>query len=325
MRKLTSILCYGLLVVQLIISTCPVVAGSNSSSVAKCRDNKPFEMHNVCKCPRAQQQTLASSNQTKSTCSEHSAARGPGQKVVSYSFFGTVFSDYFNSTEGNIQQVPEKYPGWIMRLYHNLSLQDSHEKQVICNLWCKYPHFDACHVEHLPEPLCNKKEIFGMMWRFFVLGDPLVDRFIVRDLDSIIYQREVDAVKEWIESGKTWHAMRDHPYHWIHILGGMWGGSNKDLNLTTNIRSNIITIGGNYWDRGFDQDVLYRTIYKPYSKDILVHDSYQCIKYNDSLPFPTRRNKTEFVGANFPDSISYILPECPKVCRPKDHQDWLYC
>ena len=32
------------------------------------------------------------------------------------------------------------------------------------------------------------------------------------------------AVEEWIHSGKSFHIMRDHPYHSAVVLGGMWGG-----------------------------------------------------------------------------------------------------
>lgn len=55
---------------------------------------------------------------------------------------------------------------------------------------------------------------------FYITGDALVDRFMVRDLDSIISSREIAAVKVWLKSGKTYHMMRDHPYHTVVILGG---------------------------------------------------------------------------------------------------------
>lgn len=35
------------------------------------------------------------------------------------------------------------------------------------------------------------------------MGDPLVDRYVVRDSDSHITQREVDAVNEWISLGQV--------------------------------------------------------------------------------------------------------------------------
>ncbi|HPC77997.1 MAG TPA: hypothetical protein PK811_06665, partial [bacterium] len=44
-----------------------------------------------------------------------------------------------------------------------------------------------------------------------------------RDTDSRLNPREADAVEEWIESGKSFHIMRDHPQHNVPICGGMWG------------------------------------------------------------------------------------------------------
>ena len=46
---------------------------------------------------------------------------------------------------------------------------------------------------------------------------------IVRDTDSRLGIREKLAVDEWLDSGKKLHIMRDHPYHRVPMLGGMWG------------------------------------------------------------------------------------------------------
>ena len=42
-----------------------------------------------------------------------------------------------------------------------------------------------------------------------------------------VLQRERDAVNEWLESNKTFHVMRDHPWQGSEILAGMWGGWNR--------------------------------------------------------------------------------------------------
>ena len=33
----------------------------------------------------------------------------------------------------------------------------------------------------------------------------------------------MDAVNEWLDSGKLAHVMKDHPFHGDLILAGMWG------------------------------------------------------------------------------------------------------
>ena len=65
--------------------------------------------------------------------------------------------------------------------------------------------------------------MFGMVWRFLPLLDPGVEVVVSRDLDSRLTPREQAAVEEWLETGLTFHVMRDNPHHGTEILGGMWG------------------------------------------------------------------------------------------------------
>jgi hypothetical protein len=58
-----------------------------------------------------------------------------------------------------------------------------------------------------------------MMWRFLTLSDPLVDVTLIRDLDSNLSDREVEAVTEWLESSAGLHVMRDNAFHQMPILG----------------------------------------------------------------------------------------------------------
>ena len=52
--------------------------------------------------------------------------------------------------------------------------------------------------------------------------DPSVARFLIRDADSRLNLRENAAVHEWIESGYSFHIMRDHTAHFVPINGGMF-------------------------------------------------------------------------------------------------------
>lgn len=53
------------------------------------------------------------------------------------------------------------------------------------------------------------------------LLDEMVDAFMSRDSDSLIIQREQDAVAEWLASDRVFHIMRDHHLHCTAILGGI--------------------------------------------------------------------------------------------------------
>ena len=50
-----------------------------------------------------------------------------------------------------------------------------------------------------------------------------VDLILSRDLDSRFSDREQEAVRDWLNSNKKFHIMRDHPDHGTEILGGTWG------------------------------------------------------------------------------------------------------
>ena len=62
-----------------------------------------------------------------------------------------------------------------------------------------------------------------LCWRFQVANDPLVGRFLVRDVDSVPGVRERLAVQEWLASTRWFHIMRDWWSHTDLVLAG-WGG-----------------------------------------------------------------------------------------------------
>merc|ERR1711963_201623 len=81
-----------------------------------------------------------------------------------------------------------------------------------------------------------------------------------------------------------------------------------------------------------DQTILQRFVWPLVSKYTLAHDSHLCKKYKDSetKAFPTERMQGvgNFVGSVIETGGSMSFTEefeCPKDCRPPDHQDWIYC
>lgn len=84
----------------------------------------------------------------------------------------------------------------------------------------------------------------GRVWRFLPIGDPTVNIFVSRDLDSLPTMRERAAVSEWESSNKTFHVMRDSQWHKTEILAGMWGAKNSllDDKVGTELRAHIIEV-----------------------------------------------------------------------------------
>ena len=134
------------------------------------------------------------------------------KNVVAYSLWGDQ-PMYFVGALRNIELVNKFYPGFISRFYIDKN--------------CRNDLIDTIKGDNVEVILVDPKGSFdGMFWRFWAAEDPDVDIFMSRDCDSRISEREVAAVNEWLKSDKDFHIMRDHPYHTVPILGGMWGCRN---------------------------------------------------------------------------------------------------
>jgi hypothetical protein len=153
-----------------------------------------------------------------------------------------------------------------------------------------YPDFECwfyIHSPTVPENIINElqkhnnvKILFKngdlhnskpMMWRFEAIDDPTVELMMSRDTDTRILLREKLAVDEWLDSGKIFHIMRDHPYHSYFIQGGMFGiKKNPNIPSLCNLINNFKQNG----DRVYDQDFLRDIIYPIIKNDYFIHASY---------------------------------------------------
>ena len=184
----------------------------------------------------------------------------------------------------------------------------------------------------------------------FILVDPFVGVSMVRDLDSEIFQREVQAVNEWLfETSYAFHMMRDHYYHDIPMLGGLWGLASNRLSIRDRFTiANALIPPKNeddrqeflklYSNKG-DQLFLTHHIWPLARKNSIAHDSFSCLwsRYvyrGDTRPFRSKReHPTCFVGCPKP-CCTYDMKkntdlsgykQCPYACRPDGHKDWIFC
>lgn len=134
------------------------------------------------------------------------------KKIISFSVWGHN-PKYAEAAYANLQLQPEIYPEWKCRFY----VDDTVPKDIVSTL-----EKDS-EVVMMPRSDGN----YGLFWRFEPLKDNTISRFIVRDTDSRLNPREAAAVKEWEESGKEFHIMRDNPMHNAYICGGMWGATSE--------------------------------------------------------------------------------------------------
>jgi hypothetical protein len=194
---------------------------------------------------------------------------------------------YWIGAVRNIEQVRNYFPGWICRFY----IDNSCDEKLIKTI--KGDNVEVVLVD-------SKDSFHGMFWRFWASEEEDTDVFLSRDCDSRFSDREVAAIKEWLSSNKDFHIMRDHPYHGVPILGGMWGCRNglmKEIGL-----SKLIEQWGKYERKGIDQEFLGKFVYPLVKDKALEHCEFNLNFGGELTPFPVKRENFEFVGDIFDEN-----------------------
>ena len=199
-------------------------------------------------------------------------------KYLSFSLWGD--SPMYNiGAIKNAESWKDIYPEWEMVVFYD----DTVPTETIEKL-------DNLGVETIK----MDDSIYGCFWRFLAADFDDCEYVIFRDSDSRLSQREYLAVVEWIESGKTLHVMRDHPYHRIPcgndrlgILGGMWGIKGNVLPITKMINKYPKSKEHKY---GNDQTFL-KEVFFVFEDDRLTHDEFFEVN-----KFPIARENGRFIG-----------------------------
>jgi len=192
-------------------------------------------------------------------------------KIISYSLWGDD-TRYTLGAIRNAELAKEIYPDWNVHVYISDYVAEDIQNKLL-DLDCTLIKF------------AEKGDWTGMFWRFFAADSQ--DIIISRDVDSRLSYREKAAVDEWLSSDKDFHIMRDHPYHGIPILGGMWGSRNGILNGIKDMIANYKK--GDYWQ--VDQEFLTSIVYPLVKDRCHINDPFF-----EKKPFPFPRNDKHFVG-----------------------------
>ena len=196
------------------------------------------------------------------------------KKVISFSLYGDKDLYCLGMIE-NIDIINEKYSDWqIYIYYHNIS-------KFILNILSDKDN------TYLFECKSSGYNWEGMFWRFYPLEDNDIEFMISRDADSRISDREMELINLWIESGKTFHVIRDHPAHDSIIMGGLFGINIPKFRSNTKVSAlkSIDYYKELYYkqypkniNKNPDQIFLKEFIYPLVKDDILVHISLESIR-----------------------------------------------
>jgi len=200
--------------------------------------------------------------------------------IISFSLWGDKPMYGLGAIE-NAKIAPEIYPGWICKFYCDASVPKNTIEELL-----KY----NAQVSIINKPFGKSYGSWeGLFWRFLPASDPTVDRMISRDTDSILNVREKAAVDEWIESKKPFHIMRDHPWHCVPILGGMWGCIKGFLPEMAKWIYQWLSMEEYRLDlnsKGPDQLFLAEAIWPVVKRDCVTHDEITSINDTFKRPFP---------------------------------------
>lgn len=192
------------------------------------------------------------------------------KNIIAYSLFGQS-PRYCETAVINSQLAPLIYPEWTCRFYVN----DSVPLHVIKRL--KLNQAEVVYVDK------TKIHFSGLFWRFLVLDDPNVHCFMIRDADSLLSYKEQAAVKQWLNSGKFFHLMRDNYAHSELILAGMWGGYTSVFpNIQQSIEQYYTQL--NSLNKTIDQYFLRECIWPTVNQNVLVHDNYHLDNQSEFFP-----------------------------------------
>ncbi len=201
--------------------------------------------------------------------------------AIAFSLWGTD-ARYCVGAIRNAELIEKIYPGWKMVCYADRTVPEETTLKLA-----------RLGVE-LRKPKCSN----GQFWRLFIASDPKVDRYLMRDCDSRLSQREAEAIKEWIESGKKVHVIADHPHHTPVMGGGLWGGTKDAV-------PNMAELIESYTKSQLKQDEeIYNTdqiflrdmVWPMVKNDCLIHDLCYSHMRLRAKPFPAKFGDYRFVG-----------------------------
>jgi len=191
------------------------------------------------------------------------------KNIISFSLYGAS-PRYCEALIKNAELSSEIYPDWTCRVYHDSSVPVEVLEQL-----------RRLGVQLVD--MSNEKTIPATLWRFLVIDDNQVTRYLVRDADSLFSEKEAAAVQQWLSSPYWFHHMRDYFTHTELLLAGMWGGCNG---IFPSVQKLIEAFVASYTGtaRFTDQYFLRAALWPTVRNSILNHDEIFLFHHAKNYP-----------------------------------------
>ena len=192
-------------------------------------------------------------------------------KLISYSLFGDQ-KIYKHGLLKNIELAKKLLPEWKLRIY----ICSTVDKNFIDK--CKCPNTEVI----------VKSKVFKheqWLWRFLPMEEDH-DVVIVRDVDTRIFQRDINLINDWLKTDFKFHVVRENlGSHWP-IMAGIWGGKNPNLKISNYYKKWIKNKVKNMHHIN-DQTFLARYIYPQIRENLAVYSKHvvmDCEKNIKEIP-----------------------------------------
>lgn len=202
-------------------------------------------------------------------------------KIVSFSLYGKD-DKYIQGAFINSATVGIMYPNWQAVFYCG--------ETVPSQVKSRLSELGSIVIEKN-----GPEDNTASLWRFEAVNIPNATHVIFRDADSRILDREVAAVNEWLDSGRTLHVMRDHPNHGWDIPAGLWG-TRVSAEVKKILELPKFSAAENVY--GLDALFLSKGVYRLFRRDAMIHDEIFFRNFHANK-FPTPRLDGAFVGEVF--------------------------
>lgn len=210
------------------------------------------------------------------------------RNIIAFTLFGDS-PRYCESAIANVLVAKELFPHWRCRVYLDETVPLAIHQRL---------HDAGAQVIDMSGSA--QDGVHPLMWRFLVADDPEVDRYLIRDADSLLSEREQAAVDQWVASDYWFHHMRDYFTHTELILAGLWGGCRGGLMPLKPLMQAWLSQQKDV-TRFADQIFLRETVWPTLRKSVLNHDDW--FDFHGALPFPSHppirwRTENFHVGSN---------------------------
>lgn len=233
-------------------------------------------------------------------------------KVISFSLWGDK-PTYTVGAVKNADLAARLFPNWMCVFY----------------CWDSVPSDIIKELESRPNVLVRRvggeydsTDSRGMFHRFLPADEEGVEYMMSRDTDSRLSDRERLAVEAWLASGADLHVMRDHPYHGVPMLGGMWGVKGGKLKGISRDMEEFEPSS----DKGQDQAFLWEWVWdkvRDGELSVCIHDPFF-----QKTPFPAGATRGKenggvtFIGQCFDENDNHNSESDIAVLQKAESTPW---